>query len=469
MSNPKLYLCKLSSVRRHFPVYCAIPVMLALAVAPRQVRAGDDDKPRNAVYVQTNDYTSGHNAINAYRRDSASGCLTSIGTYFTGGTGLWNFDDRIGPDDHAQEIIANRDHSLLFTVNGGSDNISVFRVNHDGSLTLTGSPVPSGGIQPVSLGMAGDDLIVVNQNGDPNRPALQTSQQPNFVEFETNRDGKLRLVPNATVSLPHQSTPTQALISPSGNFLFGDLLSGVPFPSGTPAIAPFLPAAGSALQSFRLTGKEQLIQAANSPMAPPPHAQAAPSIPQSRYTLGMDVHPRMPVVYVGYVVTNRLGVFTYDGTGAMHFVTDVALGPNDITICWIKVSPDGKWVFTSNAGSNSIDIFDISGTVKPGSGPLSPVLVQSLNLAVPAGVPDLPVIAGVFNHPTVSFQIEVDPSGTFLYAVGHELVLGKGYPQGNIVHTVKVGPQGQLSEPSCSPVQVTNIPADAHPQGVVVF
>src|SRR5579871_779028 len=468
MSSAKPFLCKLSPRKRRFLIYSGI--ILATATVSQQVRA--DDKPENVVYVQNNDYTPGRNAIDAFRRDPSTGCLTPIGRYYTGGTGLFNFDDRIGPDDHAQEVIASRDHKLLFTVNGGSDNVSVFKIDNDGSLKLvSGSPTQSNGIQPVSLGLAGDDLIVVNQNGDPNRAAVQTTQHPNYSEFEISGDGHLKLIPNATVNLPFQSTPTQALVAPSGLYLFGDLLSGVPFPSGVGSIAPgLLPAAGSELDSFALPSwNEQIVQAPNSPMAPPPNAQAAPTISQSRYTLGIDAHPWLPIVYVGYVVTNRLSVFTYDLLGSLHFVTDVALGPNDVTICWIKVSPDGQWVFTSNAGSNSIDIFDISGTAKAGASPLNPILVQSLPLVVPAGVPDQPIVPGVFNHPTVSFQINTDPSGNFLYAVGHELVQANNYPQGNVVHTIQVGPQGQLTEPACSPFQISDIPAGAHPQGVAVF
>ncbi|HVW86831.1 MAG TPA: hypothetical protein VHB50_19230 [Bryobacteraceae bacterium] len=449
--------------------------LLALSIAPRQSWADkihDSDDPHGVVYVQTNDYRAGHNAVNAYRRDAA-GCLQLLGSYATGGTGVFNFDDRIGPDDHAQEVIANKDHSLLFTVNGGSDDVSVFNINRDGSLTLAhGSPVNSNGIQPVSLGLSGTDLIVVNQDGDPNRPGLQTSTHPNYTEFRVVPNGKLVAIPNSTIELPQMSTPTQALVSPFGVYFFGDLLSGTPFPSGVGSIAPgLLPAAGSALQAFYKNPNQRFTQSPNSPMAPPPDAQAAPTIAQSRYTLGMDAHPYLPVVYVGYVVTNRLGVFTYDALGSLHFVKDVPLGTNDITVCWIKVSPDGRWVFTSNAGSNSIDVFDISGTVIQGSGPLSPMLVQSLPLKVPAGAPasEAQPVPGVFNYPTVSFQIETDPSGRFLYSVAHELVPNNDYPQGNVIHTVQVGQDGKLTEPSCSPVQVTNIPSGAHPQGVVAF
>jgi len=182
----------------------------------------------------------------------------------------------------------------------------------------------------------------------------------------------------------------------------------------------------------------------------------------------MDHHPWLPIVYVGYVVAGRLGVFTYDSTASLHFVTDVALGPNDLTICWIAVSPNGKWVFTSNAGSNSVTVYDISATVKPEASPLSPVYVTSFPMHIPQPAPpgEFPP---AFITPTVSFQIATDSSGQFIYAVGHELVANNQYPQGNIIHTLRVDARGNLMESACSPTTVTNIPPGAHPQGVVVF
>ena len=150
MSRTISLVYKLSPRKRRLLIYSGL--ILAAATVSQQARA--DDKPKNVVYVQTNDYTPGRNAIDAFRRDPSTGCLTPIGRYYTGGTGLFNFDDRIGPDDHTQEVIANRDHSLLFTVNGGSDSISVFRIKNDGSLMLlSGSPTASNGVQPVSLGL----------------------------------------------------------------------------------------------------------------------------------------------------------------------------------------------------------------------------------------------------------------------------------------------------------------------------
>ena len=192
----------------------------------------------------------------------------------------------------------------------------------------------------------------------------------------------------------------------------------------------------------------------------------------------MWLHPHLPFVYATYVVTNRLAVYTYDNEGTLHFVQDLPIGSPDqpdkaVTVCWVVVSPDGRFIYTSNAGSNSISVFDISGTVKHNSSALSPVLIQVFPMKIPAGpggvTPSGP-IEHVFNSPSASFQIDTDPEGNFLYAVGHELVADNKLPQGNVVHSLTINQRdGTLSEPSCSPVQINGIPAGAHPQGVAAL
>ena len=81
------------------------------------------------------------------------------------GGGVDNPGQIIGPNDADQDLITNPDHTLLFAVNPGSNTIAVFNINGDGSLTpVKGSPFPSGGVNPVSLGLTGNQLYVVNKN-----------------------------------------------------------------------------------------------------------------------------------------------------------------------------------------------------------------------------------------------------------------------------------------------------------------
>ena len=50
------------------------------------------------------------------------------------------------------------------------NSIAIFDMFDDGSLQpVPGSPFPSGGKNPVSIGLAGDKLYVVNKNDDPGR------------------------------------------------------------------------------------------------------------------------------------------------------------------------------------------------------------------------------------------------------------------------------------------------------------
>ena len=90
--------------------------------------------------------------------------------FATGGAGYATDIDlpHFGLFDLDQNIIANPGGTLLFSTNGGSDTIAVFNIQSDGGLIpVEGSPFPSGGKNPVNLGLAGQYLFVVNKNEDP--------------------------------------------------------------------------------------------------------------------------------------------------------------------------------------------------------------------------------------------------------------------------------------------------------------
>src|SRR5258706_2266033 len=92
-----------------------------------------DKKPAsNMLYIANNNPATGQNTILAYRRDPANGCLTPLGAYPSGGTGFANPLGLLGPNDGDRDMIISPDRSLLFSVNAGSSDISVFRINSDG-------------------------------------------------------------------------------------------------------------------------------------------------------------------------------------------------------------------------------------------------------------------------------------------------------------------------------------------------
>ena len=263
-STTHSHLIRSTSWAQLFLAFFAGTLIMTLS-SSAALAAGKDSVASNVVYLTTNNPNPGQNSVLAYRRN-ADGSLTLLGNFLTRGTGVFIADERLGPDDSDQELIISPDKRLLFAVNSGSNTIAVFRINSDGTLThVNGSPFPSGGIQPVSLGLVAkrnsnandvDDsigkLYVVNK-GDL-EPGQTMGSRPNYTGFRVNKNGHLSAIPHSTVEVAPGSHPTQALISPDGSLLFGVDLFTFPFPP-PPGFPPFVPPFASALESFRIANQ----------------------------------------------------------------------------------------------------------------------------------------------------------------------------------------------------------------------
>jgi 6-phosphogluconolactonase (cycloisomerase 2 family) len=402
----------------------------------------------DVVYVASNNPTPGQNAVLAYHRDPRTGALTPLpgSPFLTGGTGFYNSDERLGPDDSDQELIASPDRKTLFVANQGSDDISVFKIKKDGSLKLIpGGPFNSGGDQPVSLGLTGRTLVVVNRGDQV--PGQTAGRPPNYTSFHVSGNGKLEKV--STVNAPPGSSPSQALITPDGEHVFGTNLFARPFPP-PPGFPPFLPPFGSELVSLRITRDGRLTPAPGTPQGFP--------LPAPPFILGVGAHPTRNIVYTGFVAANQLGVYTYNKAGTPTFVRSAPVV--GAAICWIEVSEDGKRLYASNSATNSVAVFSLAD-------PLNPVQIQEISLGGPSR--PVPQPAPVL-FSTTPFQLELSPDDDFLYVLNHETTVDDSFPQGNALHTLRVRPDGTLVEESGPLVFPTShVPAGAHPLGVLVL
>jgi hypothetical protein len=403
----------------------AVPwLMLATLGMAARAEAADEGPPRDVVYVQSNDPNG--NAILAYGR-GADGSLAPLpgSPFSTGGLGITPTFD-LGPFDSDQEIITDPGHDLLFTVNGGSDSIAVFKIAGNGSLTpVDGSPFYSGGSNPVSLGLAGDVLCVVNKDADPDHPGRSL---PSYASFKVTAKGRLVAVPRSTLFDPLGSDPTQALISPDGTLMFNaDFLGGV-------------------LRSFGIGAAGRLDSRAVMPLPAAEFADTgAPPLP-----LGLAIHPERPLLYVGFVTINRVGVYRYTKAGALRFVRTV---PNSGTaVCWLLVNQDGSRLYASNTGEPSLSVYDLQPE------PSDPIEIQKVNLRV----------TGPFaNSRPGGFQIGLDPSERFLHVVTQQSSAAST-PAANALHTFRVEPDGKLTEVASSPILLP-VPNLTRPQGVLAF
>jgi len=416
----KHYTCRRVVIRT--AIITAVAFAVQLRPSHAQIRPMDlDDVLRSSehvVYTQTNDVA---NAIVAFRRDD-EGRLTLLpgAPFATGGKGVIDPSFELGPLDTDQNVLIDHDRRLLFAVNSGSNSIAVFRIRpHDGALEpVRGSPFPSGEVNPVSIGLRGDQIVIINQDMDPaqNTPGVS----PSIVPRHVTEDGRIVKFPaDTTISLPPGSAPSQALTANDRPFVFD---------------AQFL---GGRLASYRLFPNGRLL--ANPPQPLPASEAVGGTAP---LPLGLWANPDVRQLYVGFVTVNKIGVYTWDEDGVPIFERTVANSGK--AICWLRTNRAGTRLYTANTGSSTVSVYDTTD-------PDEPKEIQAVHTSGPGAL----------------FQLALDPTERFLYVIGQR---GSHAAPGNALHVLAVDDEdGTLSEVPSSPMPITVQSPDARPQGIAVF
>jgi len=142
------------------------------------------------------------NQVIAYSR--ADGSLVEHNHFATGGRGSGGTTDPLGSQG---SLTLSQNHSLLFTVNTGTGDLSVFRVN-GANLELV-QVASSSGSAPVAIAQHGNLVYVINFAGNSN-----------VVGFHLDDDGHLVTIPNSIRYLSATNTgPSSLAFSPDGRFL----------------------------------------------------------------------------------------------------------------------------------------------------------------------------------------------------------------------------------------------------------
>jgi hypothetical protein len=166
------------------------------------------------VYVDGN--TTGANTIAGFVGD-ADGSLRALpgSPFAAGGAGL-------GKGFTSQGAVQFADHGrYLLVVDAGSNQISVLRVERDGSLTpVAGSPFASGGVEPNSIAVH-RGLVYVSDLGSAAAGTL-----PTYAGFYLTSLGQLLPIPNSTVTLPAADNTGDILFNNSGTRLVGVVVGG---------------------------------------------------------------------------------------------------------------------------------------------------------------------------------------------------------------------------------------------------
>jgi 6-phosphogluconolactonase (cycloisomerase 2 family) len=363
----------------------AVPVMVLLALfagsAIAQEEAGARSKT-GAVYVMTNDTAA--NAIQVFDR-AADGALTAAGTFPTGGAGSGSGLGSQGA------LILSSDGRFLFAVNAGSNEITSFRVR--GGELVWADTVASNGEKPISLTFHGRRLVVLNAGGSGNISA-----------FAVNARGQLRLMPGATQPLSN----------------------GGAGPSTDPAQVSFTPDGRQLIVTEKATNLVLTYAVSQNGIAPP---VAHPSSGQTPFGFAFGRRDVLIVSEAFGGAPDASAMSSYIvGQGALQVVTPSA-PTTETAACWVVVTGDGQYTYTTNTGSGSISGYAVGND-------------GSLTLLDADGV------TGVTGPGSSPIDAALDAGSDYLY------VLNAG------THTVSVfavGPDGSLTPAGEVPVAVTSV------------
>jgi hypothetical protein len=311
--------------------------VLAILVAAVTLVATGSAKPPNDVvgHVYINDNTAGTNTVAGFDRH-ADGSLTPMaGSPFdVGGAG--------GGHGNASQgsLQLTADGRYLLAVDAGSNQISVLRIKPDGSLDqVEGSPVASGGVDPVSIAVSGNLVYVANQ-GPGSNPG-----DTNYTGFTLNPGGHLSQIPGSTVGLPSNAAPGQVLFNSDGSSLVGTRI-------GT-----------SAIDSFVVGTDGRLTAAAGSPF----DAQSfTPS--QGFGQLGSAFSPTQPdQLFVsdahtaaGGPAPGLVSSFTDSPSGVLAAIAPSPVANDGVASCWVEISHDGAYLFVVNTASRTISSYSVA-------------------------------------------------------------------------------------------------------------
>ena len=264
------------------------------------------------VYTLSN--AASGNQVLAYNR-AEDGALSFQGAYATGGLGS-------GAGLGSQGSLAlSQNNRWLFAVNAGDNKISVFAVRPDG--LFLADVVGSGGTQPISLTVHEQLLYVLNAGGSGN-----------ITGFAIAPEGKLSPIPGSTQPLSNGgigAAPGPAEVSFS--------------PDGTTLVVT--EKASNMIDTYRLEDKV---------------AQAPVSYPSSGATpFGFAIDKRGDLVvseaFGGAPGQSALSSYAVD-EGALQVISP-SVGTTQTAACWVVITKNSKYAYTTNAGSGTISSYQI--------------------------------------------------------------------------------------------------------------
>jgi 6-phosphogluconolactonase (cycloisomerase 2 family) len=271
-------------------------------------KEGKENKIGN-VYTLNNQVSG--NKVMAFNR-SSDGLLTFSASYSTGGNGTGG-----GLGNQGALVLAD-DGEILLAVNPGSNSVSSFKVNDNG-LSLK-STVSSGGMRPVSIARHDEIVFVLNAGGTNN-----------ISGFKLKNNGMLEAIPNSTRPLSAASTgPAQVSFVNEGKVL-------VVTEKGTNKIITY---------TVNDDGMPGMMHSITS-SSPTPFGFA---VRNENIFVSEAVGGAPGASVLSSYQINYNGVIT---------LADGSVGAGQSAACWVVITNNGKYAYTTNTASNNLSTFGI--------------------------------------------------------------------------------------------------------------
>jgi 6-phosphogluconolactonase len=265
--------------------------------------------PVGAVYTMSN--AANGNAVLVFDR-SFDGRLRSAGAVPTGGQGSG------GGLGNQGGLVLTDDERWLLAVNAGSADVSVFQVQRRG-LRLV-SRTPSGGTRPISVTIHRRLVYVLNAGSD------------SITGFKLSRQGTLEPLAGSTRSLSGAAVdPAQIAFSSSGDLL---------------------------VVTEKATNQIVTYQVDRDGLPGDPQVQASAGQTPFGFAFGRRDQLFVSEAFGGAADQSAVSSYELDDDGVLHAVS-ASVGTTETAACWVVVTPDGRFVYTTNTGSGSITGYEV--------------------------------------------------------------------------------------------------------------
>ena len=293
------------SIQRYLAVATAFAGTAALLPAAAGAQGHAVDAARSTVYTMSN--APAGNQILAFAQD-ANGGLTPAGSFPTGGLGTRGGLGNQGPLAH--------DGGYLYAVNAGSDEVSVLRFTGSG-LELV-DVEGSGGDRPVSVTVDRGVVYVVNAGSD------------SIAGFTVGAGGDLAPLAGSIQSLSGAGTgAAQIQFSKDGRVL-------IVTEKATNQLVSF------SLDHYGVPVDRQVF--------------ASPGATPFGFAVGPGRRIYVSEAAGGAPNASSVTSWTVSPHGALDVITPTAATLQSAA-CWVILTPDGRFAYTTNTASGTISAF----------------------------------------------------------------------------------------------------------------